>query len=252
MDALDLHRALCLAMLGLAALTFAALLLVPAPYGRHARAGWGPAIPARLGWILMESPAVVWFAAVYLAGRHRGEAAPLALLGLWMAHYLHRTLVFPFRMAAAGKPMPVPIAAMAFGFNLLNGWINARWISDLGAYPGGWLTDPRFLGGAALFALGLAVNVRSDSILFRLREPGQSGYRIPRGFLFERVTSPNYLGEIVEWIGWAVATWSLPGLAFAAYTFANLAPRALAHHRWYRSRFPDYPAGRKALIPFVF
>jgi 3-oxo-5-alpha-steroid 4-dehydrogenase 1 len=251
MDSLGLHRALCLAMLGLAAVTFGALFLVPAPYGRHARAGWGPAIPARLGWILMESPAVVWFGAVYLEGRHRAEAAPLALLGLWMAHYLQRTLVFPFRMRAAGRPMPAAIAAMAFAFNLLNGWLNARWISDLGAYPEGWLADPRFLLGVALFAAGFAVNVRSDSILFRLRGRGESGYRIPRGFLFERVTCPNYLGEIVEWAGWAVATWSLSGLAFAAYTFANLAPRALAHHRWYRSRFPDYPADRKALVPFV-
>lgn len=252
MEALDLHRALCLGMLGLAVVTFASLLTVPAPYGRHARAGWGPAIPARLGWVLMESPAVVWFAAVYLEGRHRDEAAPLVLLGLWQVHYLHRVLVFPFRMRESGKRMPALVAAMAVGFNLLNGWINARWISDLGFYPDGWLGGPRFLAGGALFALGFAVNVRSDSILFRLRAPGESGYRIPRGFLFERVTCPNYLGEIVEWIGWAVATWSLAGLAFAAYTFANLAPRALAHHRWYRSRFPDYPAGRKALVPFVF
>jgi len=251
MDALDLHRALGLAMLGLAGLTFAVLLLVPAPYGRHARAGWGPSIPARLGWILMESPAVAWFAAVYLAGRHRAEAAPLVLLGLWQVHYLHRVLVFPFRMRASGRRMPILVAAMAFGFNLLNGWLNARWISELGSYPGGWLLGPRFLLGAALFAAGFAVNVRSDSILFRLRAPGESGYRIPRGFLFERVTCPNYLGEIVEWIGWAVATGSLPGLAFAVYTFANLAPRALAHHRWYVSKFPDYPAGRKALVPFV-
>jgi len=251
MDAPALHRSLCLAMLGLGALTFAALLVIPAPYGRHARAGWGPTLPSRLGWVLMESPAVVWFAAVYLAGRHRAEAAPLALLGLWQAHYLHRVLVFPFRMRAPGRRMPVAVAAMAFGFNLLNGWLNARWISDLGAYPSGWLQDPRFVIGAALFVLGFAVNVRADSILFRLRSPGESGYRIPRGFLYEWVTCPNYLGEILEWIGWAVATWSLPGLAFAAYTFANLAPRALAHHRWYRSRFPDYPADRKALVPFV-
>jgi steroid 5-alpha-reductase/3-oxo-5-alpha-steroid 4-dehydrogenase 1 len=252
MDALDLHRALCLAMLGFAAVTFAALLLVPAPYGRHARAGWGPSIPARLGWILMESPAVVWFAAVYLAGRHRAETAPLVLLGLWQAHYLHRVLVFPFRMRGSGRRMPVLVAAMAFGFNLLNGWINARWISELGSYPDAWLLGPRFLLGAALFAVGFAVNVRSDSILFRLRAPGESGYRIPRGFLFEQVACPNYLGEIIEWIGWAVATWSLPGLAFATYTLANLAPRALAHHRWYISEFPDYPADRKALVPFVF
>ena len=68
---------------------------------------------------------------------------------------------------------------------------------------------------------------------------------------FEWVSCPNYLGEMTEWAGWALATWSLPGLAFAAYTAANLAPRALAHHDWYRERFPDYPPRRRALIPYL-
>ena len=54
---------------------------------------------------------------------------------------------------------------------------------------------------------------------------------------------------MLEWIGGAVMTWSLSGLAFALYTFANLAPRALAHHRWYREKFPDYPKDRRAVIP---
>jgi protein-S-isoprenylcysteine O-methyltransferase Ste14 len=66
------------------------------------------------------------------------------------------------------------------------------------------------------------------------------------------VTCPNYLGEIIEWLGFALATWSLAGLAFALYTAANLGPRALANHRWYRERFPDYPERRKALVPFLF
>jgi hypothetical protein len=28
-------------------------------------------------------------------------------------------------------------------------------------------------------------------------------------------------------------------------------PRALQNHRWYRAQFPDYPANRKALVPFL-
>jgi protein-S-isoprenylcysteine O-methyltransferase Ste14 len=72
-----------------------------------------------------------------------------------------------------------------------------------------------------------------------------------RGFLFEHVSCPNYLGEIVEWTGWALAAWSLAGLSFAFWTIANLAPRALAHHRWYRERFPEYPPFRRAIVPWV-
>jgi len=46
-------------------------------------------------------------------------------------------------------------------------------------------------------------------------------------------------------------TWSLPGLAFFVFTFANLFPRAIRAHKWYRAKFPDYPKDRKAVVPFI-
>src|SRR5207302_1373799 len=99
---------------------------------------------------------------------------------------------------------------------------------------------------------GHLAHVQSDRLLARLRHPGETGYRVPHGGLYRFVSCPNYLGEIVEWIGWAVASWSPPGLAFAAWTIANLAPRARAHHAWYRRSFPDYPPARRALVPGVW
>ena len=45
---------------------------------------------------------------------------------------------------------------------------------------------------------------------------------------------------------------AIAGLAFAVYTFANLAPRAIDHHTWYRQRFSDYPPERRALIPYLW
>lgn len=103
-----------------------------------------------------------------------------------------------------------------------------------------------------MFVTGWLINLRADARLRNLRRPGETGYRIPRGGMHEHVSSPNYLGEILEWRGWAVATWSLAGLAFACFTIANLAPCAVTNHRWYQERFPDYPKSRRALIPFVF
>ncbi len=229
---------------------FIALTYVSAPYGRYARTGWGPTLPARLAWFLMEFPAAVLFAAVSLVGGRRAEAAPIVFLALWQAHYLHRSVVYPLKMRA-GRSVPGAMVVLAVAFHLLNATANAAWVSDLAAYPAAWLGGPRFLAGAAVFLGGLALNVWSDRILRRLRAPGDSAYRVPRGGPFEWVSCPNYLGEILEWAGWAVATWSLAGAAFAIFTAANLVPRALAHHEWYHQRFADYPPERKALIPFA-
>ena len=239
-------------MVGLAAVTFVALFFVVAPYGRYTRRGWGPTLPDRVGWAVMESPSLLYFSWIFWRGAHHALAAPLVLWAMWTIHYAHRTLIYPLRLKSRGKRMPVAIVAMAIAFNLLNSTINASFIAELGDYPERWLSSPRFLAGAAAFAAGMAVNFDADRRLFALRRPGETGYQIPRGGMHELVSSPNYLGEIVEWGGWALASWSTAGLAFFLYTIANLAPRAASNHAWYRKNFPDYPPERRALVPFVW
>ena len=247
-----LHFYATLVEMGLAVPTLIALVWTTAPYGRHVREGWGVTIPARAGWILMEAPSCLVFAGIFALGDHALEIAPLAMLALWQIHYVHRTFLFPFRMRAGNKRMPLSVPLMGAAFNLLNSYVNARWISELGDYGVSWLTDPRFLIGTAIFATGMAINVHSDTVLIHLRKPGETGYKIPKGGFYRWLSSPNYFGEILEWCGWAILTWSLAGLAFAIYTAANLGPRAFANHRWYQEKFPDYPEKRRALIPFLF
>lgn len=251
MDESSVHTILVWIQLMLAVPTALALLVRTAPYGRYRRSGWGPTISSRWGWVLMESPAAVGFLVIYLLGDLKLHAAPLLFLAMWQSHYLFRTFVMPLRMGRAGQRMPLVIPLMGFAFNCLNAYINARWISHLHAYDDSWLLDPRFLAGVAIFFVGMAINRRSDRVLLALRKPGETGYHIPRGGLYRWVSCPNYLGEIIEWTGYAIATWSLAGSAFAVYTVANLAPRALSHHAWYRSHFSDYPSERKSLIPRI-
>jgi steroid 5-alpha reductase family enzyme len=140
---------------------------------------------------------------------------------------------------------------MGFAFNMVNAWLNARWISHLGPYGGGGGAEIWLLVGLAVFMAGLVMNRRADRALLRLREGGGSGYAVPTGGAFRWVSCPNYLGEMIEWAGWALASRSPAALAFALFTAANLVPRAVAHHRWYRAEFPDYPAERKAVVPFL-
>jgi protein-S-isoprenylcysteine O-methyltransferase Ste14 len=251
MTELEFHRDLAYGVIATGAIVFISLFFIVAPYGRHSRAGWGLMISNRLGWTIMESPSAVGFAAIYLAGRHALEPVPLVLASLWLCHYVHRAFIYPLRMTRKLKQMPASVSGMAITFNVINAYLNARWISELGTYDNTWLKDPRFVLGVALFALGMWLNIASDNVLFNLRKPGDEGYKIPFGGAYRWVTSPNYLGELIEWGGFALAAWSLGALAFFLFTFANLVPRAVSHHRWYKERFKDYPPHRKAVIPFL-
>jgi 3-oxo-5-alpha-steroid 4-dehydrogenase 1 len=145
------------------------------------------------------------------------------------------------------------VAAMGFLLNSGFSYLNGRWLFMFGPERDlAWLWDIRFLLGTALFFGGWIAATWSDAVLRSLRKPGEKGYRIPRAGLFRWVTSPNYLGEMTMWAGWALATWSLAGLTIFCVTAANLIPRAVRNHRWYREKFPDYPASRKALVPYIF
>lgn len=246
----DLYANLLTAMLVAAALSAVSTLLLTAPYGRHARTGWGPTMPTPWAWVVMESPSAVWFLAVFLAGAHAFELAPLALAAMWLGHYIQRTFIFPFKLRPNGRT-PVAVVAMGFVFNLANAYLNARWLSHFGEYDTSWLWSPSFLIGLILFVTGYRINRWADRVLANLRAPGETGYKIPRGGLYEVITCPNYFGELLEWTGFAIAASSSAGWLFVLFTACNLIPRALAHHRWYRKNFPDYPPWRKAVIPMV-
>jgi 3-oxo-5-alpha-steroid 4-dehydrogenase 1 len=249
----QLHFFMILGGLAVAAGIFVALLFVRAPYGRHLRPGWGPLIPNLFGWVIMESPAALVFVASFAIGTAPKNLPILLFFVLWELHYVHRAFIFPLTIRDGQKKMPIAVMLMGFGFNLGNAYANGRYLFSLsGGYLQDWLHDPRFLVGVTLFLAGFIVNRWADLALRALRKPGETGYRIPYGGLFRWVSCPNYLGEIVEWSGWALATWSLPGLAFAVWTFANLAPRARSHHTWYHASFAEYPAERKALVPWIW
>jgi protein-S-isoprenylcysteine O-methyltransferase Ste14 len=250
LDEAQIHFAACLGLILVAAAVSLMLRFVSAPYGRHRREGWGPQVPAWVGWMVMESPEVLLFVGVFFAGSHALRPVPLVLAAMWLLHYVYRSFVYPLKLKRS-RTMPVSVVAMAFVFSLVNAYLNARWISELGEYGLDWVRDPRFILGVGLFFLGLRINRRADQRVLELQAEGK-GYQIPRGGLHDYVASPNYLGEILQWYGWALATWSLAGFAFAVFTVANLAPRARTHWQWYRREFPDYPPHRKALIPFVW
>jgi 3-oxo-5-alpha-steroid 4-dehydrogenase 1 len=243
---------LVIVWMAIAVVTFAALFFITAPYGRFTRGGWGPRFSARWGWILMESPSLITFVVCYALGDHRANPVALVFLLLWVVHYVHRSFIYPFRVHSSRPSITASVVLMGACFNVGNGYLNARYLYTLGPHLNiSWLLDPRFVVGVLLFIFGYALNQYSDRELISLRGRGETGYKIPMGGGYRFVSCPNYLGEMVEWGGWALACWNVGALAFLVWTVANLAPRAIKTHNWYRQEFPDYPPERKALLPFV-
>jgi len=247
------YRILLISWYGVAAIIFVALLFIPAPYGRHSRPSWGPSIQARFGWMIMEAVSSVGFCGFFLLGNREHTPVTLFFMLLWLIHYIQRSFVYPFLIKNGRKPMALSIVGMAIFFNIINTYLNGRylnWFSTV--YTRRWVQDPRFIIGLILFFSGFFINIHSDWILRKLRSEDSDNYGIPHGGLFEWISSANYFGEVVEWFGWACLTWSYAGLSFAVWTAANLVPRARSHHKWYITQFADYPKNRKAILPFLF
>lgn len=223
----------------------------PGSYGRHASADVHLTVPVRTAWLIMEVPAVLSFLYFYLSGPNRSEPVALLLLGMWLLHYVHRALIYPLQLRprpGAGNSLRTTIEGAIYC--TANGFINGYWIGHLADFDGAaTLQDPRLILGVAIFAFGFALNKHSDSVLLSLRKDSPGQYLIPYGGAFRWVSSPNYLGEILTWLGFAIACWSLPALSFLLFTCANLIPRAVLNHRWYNRYFTDYPVQRKAIIP---
>jgi 3-oxo-5-alpha-steroid 4-dehydrogenase 1 len=229
------------------------LFVKPAPYGRHHRGGFGPTIGARLAWVIMEAPSPLGMLFFFLTGNRPDNRVAQVFLGLWLLHYGYRAFVYPWLLSPSSRPMPILVALSGAFFNLVNAYLNGRWIFGLGPVrPSDWLVSPAFLVGVLMFVTGLLIHVFADRELRHIRRTSGGQRGVPRGRLFSSISCPNYAGEILEWAGYAVATWSPGALVFLLWTMANLVPRAFHHHRWYRESFPDYPRNRRAVFPLVF
>ena len=242
----------CWIWIGVAILIFPILLKVTQPYGRHSKNNFGPMINNRLGWFLMEFPALAIFGYYLVFKADLLNMLILIPALLWGVHYIHRVLIFPLQLRTARKKIPALIVFLAFIFNIINGFLNGYWYVQFAPeFRSGVVIDLRLISGVIIFISGFVINKYHDSILIKLRPLKGDGYKIPYGGLFRYVSCPNFFGEIISWAGFALAAFNLPALTFLIWTLINLTTRALDHHRWYIKEFPEYDKDRKALIPFL-
>jgi steroid 5-alpha reductase family enzyme len=166
---------------------------------------------------------------------------------LWITHYFNRTVIYPLRIKTKGKKIPIAIVASAFFFNMVNGILNGYFLTLLQFES---ISELYLILGFIIFIIGFYINISSDNLLIKLRT-NQKGYVIPNGKLFNYVSCPNFFGEIIEWLGFAIMTLNPGSLSFLIWTICNLIPRSKAHHKWYKENFENYPKKRKAVIPYL-
>jgi 3-oxo-5-alpha-steroid 4-dehydrogenase 1 len=239
---------------GVSLVIFVLLFFISAPYGRHNRKGFGAELNSRLAWFLMELPAPVIPGVFFVLSLIRFGFSwfTLAAMLIWETHYVYRTFIYSLSLRGSRRNFPFTLVAGAFSFNIMNGLINGNAAFLSNAAKGIPVIAENHIVGAIIFFTGFSITCSSDFIIRSLRKKGDTNYYIPRKGLFRFISNPNYFGEILEWTGWAIFTWSLAGLAFAIFTFANLFPRAVSNHKWYKKTFSDYPPERKVIIPFLF
>ena len=122
----------------LAAGVYVALNFFEAGYGYLFNPKYGPPIPNKAGWIMMESPVFVAMCVLWLMSGRTWEAGPLALFVLFQAHYLQRAFIFPLLLRGESK-MPLGIVVMGMAFNTLNALMQGGWIFYVS--PEGYYAD---------------------------------------------------------------------------------------------------------------
>ncbi|MBQ5524638.1 MAG: DUF1295 domain-containing protein [Paludibacteraceae bacterium] len=235
---------------------FVCLYFVEAGYGKMISEKWGPAINNKAAWVVMECP--VFFVMLYLwaTSERTWEVAPLVMFLIFQTHYFQRSFIFPMLLKGKSK-MPIFIMLMGVTFNLINGYIQGYWIfylSPADMYTIDWFLTPMFIIGTCIFIAGICINLHSDHVIRNLRKPGDTKHYLPKDGMYKYVCSANYFGEILEWLGWAILTWSWAGLVFFWWTCANLVPRANAIYKKYKEEFADeFDEKRlKRVIPFIY
>lgn len=251
-------------MIGIAIIVFVALFFVDAGYGIMRNNKWGKSINNKIAWFFMEFPIFISMFIIWACSENRFDIVPCIFLLIFQIHYIQRTLIFPFLIKGKGT-MPLGIMFMGMAFNILNAMMQGYWIFFIAYTPEhpaffvqkgiAWLYSWQFILGTIIFFFGYITNLRSDYIIRHLRKDEyDTKHYFPKGYMFKYITSANYFGELLEWLGFAILTWSVSGLVFFIWTFANLVPRANSIYKRYKTEFPEEMASRKMkrIVPFIY
>ena len=235
-------------VLSFVAMVFVAFYAIP--YGKNYQRGKSylkAELPDRFAFILSNIGGPILFVLLKISWPN-GNLLNIESF-LYIAHYIHRALIYPFFRSKFSKPWPLESFIYYTFANVCEGIIAARAQTFSGIERNIFI---KIILAIVIVACAVAAAIH-DYRICALRTSTDTGYKIPQGLGFKWVSGPNYSFEILEWafyccfMGFNTST-----CAFGMWHLVNLSGRAEATHRWYKSFFKSkLPADRTPYIPFI-
>ncbi|PGH27262.1 hypothetical protein AJ80_00972 [Polytolypa hystricis UAMH7299] len=180
----------------------------------------------------------------------------LLTCALLTIHFLKRELetIFVHRFSLATMPA-MNIFRNSAHYWILAGFNMAYWVFAPNSPTARTEANPILLyAGLALFVFGELANLSTHLTLRNLRKPGSTTRAIPTGLGFSWVTCPNYLFEVIAWLGVYLVSdlnWSV--IIFIIVGASTMAIWAKQKERRYRRDFGDkYKRKRFVMFPGIF
>lgn len=174
---------------------------------------------------------------------------------LFTLHFIKRELETVLVHRFGTDTMPVTNIFKNSGYY----WVFAFWIAHITMHP--LYTMPACSSqrtfGVGLFLVSELLNLKCHIDLRNLRPEGTRIRKVPHGILFNLVSCPNYMFEVLSWVGFTLASQSVAAAAFTLVGAAQMTLWAIQKHKRYRKEFDGkdgreaYPKGRRAIVPFI-
>jgi very-long-chain enoyl-CoA reductase len=171
------------------------------------------------------------------------------------AHFFKREMETLFVHRFSASTMPARnIFKNSFHYWVLAGLNTAVWIYAPGSSAAKEPNSLLLYGGLLAYTIGELGNLNAHLTLRGLRSSGGRERGIPQGLGFNLVTCPNYMFEVISWIGvYLVSGLNLSILLFAIVSTGQMMPWAKKRERNYRKEFGEkYKRKSFTMLPGIW
>ena len=179
----------------------------------------GPQFSFMIGDLFEYIPPLFIWAAVVLYSKVPIEFEYVQITSvMWIMHYCKRSFEAVFIHTYSQRTLPIFSLIDNSTFkNCLYYWCFSFLMAWNVVYRASY--KPQFIPvlqniGVIVWLMSELFNGYCHIMLRKLRPPGSLGHFLPKGFLFNQITCPNYTFEILSWVGFAMYAQTFVSILF--------------------------------------